>query len=72
MTELLDKASAEVRKLPEAEQDAFAAWILEELAAERRWESRFAASADILERLADEALTEHHAGRTRALDPGDR
>ena len=72
MTELLDKAFAEVSRLPEAEQDAFAAWILEELAAERRWESRFAASADILEPLADEPLTEEQAGRTGALHPGER
>ena len=72
MTEPLDKAFAAVSKLPETEQDAFAAWILDELAAERSWESRFAASADILERLADKALTEGRAGRTRALEPGGR
>jgi hypothetical protein len=31
-------------KLPEQEQDVFAAWMLEELASEQRWEKVFADS----------------------------
>ncbi len=69
MTELLEKAFAEVSKLPQQEQDAFATWILEELASERRWEETFANSADALAQLADEALAEFRAGRTQVLDP---
>jgi len=69
MTELLQKAFAEAAKLPEEEQDALAAWILQELASERRWARAFAESADLLTQLADEALAEHHQGRTQPLDP---
>ncbi len=69
MTELLEKAFAEVSKLPQQEQDAVATWILEELASERRWEEIFADSADVLAQLADEALAEFRAGRTQVLDP---
>ena len=42
MTKLLEKALAEVSKLPKKEQDALATWILEELASEQRWERAFA------------------------------
>jgi len=68
MTELLEKAFSEASKLPELEQNVFANWILEELASERRWETAFANSEDILAQLADEALTEYHAGQTEELD----
>lgn len=66
---LFEQAFAEISKLPEQEQEAIAAWILEELASERRWEKAFADSQDALARLADEALAEHRAGRTQELDP---
>jgi hypothetical protein len=69
MTELLEKAFSEATKLSKREQGALAAWILGELASERHWDEAFADSADILTQLADEALTEHHAGRTQELDP---
>ena len=68
MTNLLEKAFAEAAKLPAREQDAFAAWILDELASERRWEKAFADSEDELAQLADEALAEHHNGRTLPMD----
>ncbi len=68
MTNLLEKAFAEAAKLSAQEQDAFAAWILDELASERRWEKAFADSEDELAQLADEALTEHHSGRTLPMD----
>jgi hypothetical protein len=69
MTGLLEKAFAEISKLPRQEQDAIAVWILEELASERRWEETFASSTDALAQLADEALAEFRAGRTHVLDP---
>lgn len=69
MTKLLEKAFDAVSKLPEQEQDAIAAWILEEIASERRWEELFAQSPQALEQLADEALAEFRAGRTQVLDP---
>ncbi len=68
MTKALKKAFDAASKLPEAEQDALATAILEELESERRWDELFSRSADILGRLADEALAEHRAGRTRPLD----
>jgi hypothetical protein len=67
--QLMEKALAEIRKLPEREQEAFAAWILEEIASERRWNKSFAESQDVLEQLADEALAEHKANKTQPLDP---
>lgn len=69
MTQLLEKVFAEVSKLPAEEQDALAAWILEELASERRWQKAFAGSPGALQRLASEARAEYRTGRTQPLDP---
>jgi len=69
MTALLERALREVARLPEEEQERIAAWILEELASERRWDESFARSSDALEQLADEALTEYRSGKTEELDP---
>lgn len=69
MTQLLTKAFEEAAKLPESEQNTLANWILAELISELRWEKAFANSEDLLATLADEALVEHRAGRTRELDP---
>jgi hypothetical protein len=69
MTELLERALKELAKLPEQNQDAIAALILEEIEDERRWDESFARSADVLDRLADEALAEYRAGKTKVLDP---
>lgn len=68
MTQLLERAYAEVARLPEADQDAIATLILEELEDERKWQTSFAQSQDALARLAEEALAEHRAGRTKPLD----
>jgi hypothetical protein len=65
----LEQAFAEVSKLSEEEQEAIAAWLLEELASERRWEEAFADSHDVLASLADKALADHRQGRTQELDP---
>ena len=59
----------EIEKLPPAEQNEFAAWILEELHSEQRWSSLFAKSSDVLSNLADEALAEHKAKKTKKLNP---
>jgi hypothetical protein len=69
MTKLLEKAFAEAAKLSDDDQDALAKAVLEELASERRWDELFAASADVLSELAEEALTEHRVGRTEPLNP---
>jgi hypothetical protein len=65
----LDLAFSEIQKLPPTDQDEFAAWILEELHSEERWAKLFAKSGDVLSRIADEALTEYKARKTRPLDP---
>ncbi|HTF13554.1 MAG TPA: hypothetical protein VK643_02715 [Burkholderiales bacterium] len=67
MTQLLEKALNEVAKLPASEQDAVAAILLEELASERRWAESFARSQDSLAKLAEQALAEYAAGRTKPL-----
>ncbi|MDZ4764369.1 MAG: hypothetical protein SGI73_07420 [Chloroflexota bacterium] len=68
MTQLMERALAAITKLPETEQDAFAAWILDELASEQRWADLFARSQAVLAQMADEALAEHHAGKTQPFD----
>lgn len=69
MTEALKRAFEAASRLSERGQDELAAAILEELDADERWEAVLARSQRALERLADEALEEHRAGRTEALDP---
>ncbi len=67
MTQLLEKALNELAKLPASEQDAVAAILLEELASEQRWSKSFAKSQDSLAKLAEQALAEYAAGRTKPL-----
>ena len=69
MNQLLQKAFERAAELPQAEQDRFALFLLAELESERKWADLFARteSEDLLERLADEALSEHRAGETRPL-----
>ena len=69
MGKLLEKVVAEAQKLPEPEQEAFAAWALAELESERRWDELFARSQDLLARLAAEARRDYRAGLTEPLDP---
>ena len=70
MTQLLQKAFERAAELPQEEQDKFARFLLAELEAERQWAELFSRSEseDLLERLADEALTAHRTGRTQPLD----
>jgi hypothetical protein len=67
MTQLLEKALSAVSKLPETEQDAIAAILLQEMASEDRWAISFEKSSDALAKLAGEALAEHASGRTQPL-----
>ena len=60
MTQLLEKA------LP-SDQDTVATNMLEELASEQKWTELFAKSQDALARIAEEALAEHRAGKTKPL-----
>ncbi|NDC30810.1 MAG: hypothetical protein EBZ58_07750 [Bacteroidetes bacterium] len=64
MTKLLEKAFSELNKLPENEQNNFAQLIIEEL----NWENSFASSQDTLLSMANEAITEYKAGKTKPFD----
>ena len=69
MTKALKDAFAAASHLPEGKQDALASAILEELAVEAQWEATLKGDLGTLERLADEAIADHRAGRTEPLDP---
>jgi hypothetical protein len=69
MTKLLKDAIAKLRQMPEAEQDAIAQIVLDEIESERRWDELFAKSPDKLRALADRAWAEHEAGGSEELDP---
>ena len=71
MTELLQQAFEQAAKPPQTQQDTFARFLLAELDSERRWDELLhrPESEDLLERLADEAVAAHRAGRTQPLDP---
>jgi hypothetical protein len=71
MTKLLERAFKEASKLPEVEQNVLAKWVMEELEAEGKWEKAFAASEDVLGKLADQALAEHKQGKTKSLNIKD-
>ena len=69
VTKDLEKAFDQASKLPASEQEQLAAWILEELKAERKWSRFLVGSADKLAGLAEEAVREHASGESEALDP---
>jgi hypothetical protein len=69
MTKLLEQAVAKVRELPDAEQDAIAQIVMDELESERRWNELLAKSPDKLRKLADQAWAEHESGGSQELDP---
>jgi hypothetical protein len=69
MTERLDQAIAQLQQLPADQQDAIATLILDELAADQRWDASFARSSHVLAKLAAEAKAEYRAGKTQELDP---
>lgn len=66
MTQLLEQALSEIQKLPEPEQDAIAALILDELADERRWQESFARSQDQLVSLVAKTREHIRAGRVKS------
>lgn len=68
MTKLLEEAFAKAAKLPQAEQDLLARTLLDDLIAEEKWDETFANSQANLVKLAEEALAEHKAGKTRRLE----
>jgi hypothetical protein len=71
MTKLLERAFKEASKLPEVEQNALAKWMIEELESDEKWDTAFAGSEDVLDKLADEALAAHKQGKTNLLNIKD-
>ncbi len=69
MTKLLERAVAKARELPDAEQDAIAQIVMDEIESERRWDELLAKSPEKLRTLADRAWAEHEAGGSEELDP---
>ncbi|HEX3577861.1 MAG TPA: hypothetical protein VHY33_04785 [Thermoanaerobaculia bacterium] len=69
MSNLLDRAYAAAKELPESEQQAIGAWLLAEIEDNRRWDELLAQSSEVIERMADQALEDHRLGRTLPLDP---
>ena len=64
---LLERAIAEMQRLPESDQEAIAAWLLAEIESEEKWDELFAKPSLVIERMADEAIREHEAGLTEPL-----
>ena len=69
MTKLLEQAVSIARELPETEQDAIAQVLLDEVDSERKWDAVLAKSPEKFQKFADDAWTEHTAGRSERLDP---
>ena len=67
MTALLEKALQQLEEQPPDTQDAIASQIMETLKDEA-WERSFAASHDVIEEMAQEAIAEDQRGETRPLD----
>jgi hypothetical protein len=63
MTKALKKAFEAASRLSEPAQDELATAILAEIEAEARFDATLVGSGPVLERLADEALAEHQAGK---------
>jgi hypothetical protein len=68
MTQLLERALAEIQKLSSTDQDAIATIILEEIQDEEIWDETFARSQDKLARMAAKTRGDIRAGRVRNLD----
>jgi hypothetical protein len=69
---LLEKALAEVARLPEAAQETIASLILNEIEAGRGWDECFAKSQDQLGELVSSARAEVERGEVLPCDPFDR
>jgi hypothetical protein len=67
MNKLLERAIAELAGLPDERQEAMASLILDEMAAERGWDERFARSEGKLADLARRAEEQHLRGKTTPL-----
>jgi len=67
MTKLLAQAFEKASELPEDLQDQLARELLEELAGEARWDQTLEQSGEALDRMAEQALQEYRAGKTKEM-----
>jgi hypothetical protein len=67
VTQLLTQAFEKASQLPDGLQDQLAREVLEEIEAEGRWDQTLADSQDKLDRLAEKALEEYRAGKTKEM-----
>lgn len=65
MTKLLSKAFESAASLPENLQDEVAEQLLEDIQGELLWDDAFAKSQKELGKMADKALEEYKAGKTK-------
>lgn len=69
MTDMLDRAFEQASRLPEDEQNEFAAFIIDELEAENTWAGLLKDSEGALLRMAAQAHREFEGGETKPLNP---
>ncbi|PHS31497.1 MAG: hypothetical protein COA92_07960 [Sulfurovum sp.] len=67
MTTLLETAFEKISALPEIEQNIYAKNLLEEIASEKKWDSSFSESEDLLSQMADGALEDFKSNDTKPL-----
>ncbi|MHC4680554.1 MAG: hypothetical protein ACYTEK_17860 [Planctomycetota bacterium] len=67
MTKLLSDAFEKASQLPENLQDELARMLLDELTWEKRWDRTLARSSSKLDEMAEDALKDHRAGRTKEM-----
>ena len=67
MNATLEEAIARLKNLPDDQQEAMGAIILEELEDEAGWNERFGQTQDVLRKLGEEAQAEYRAGKTQEM-----
>lgn len=72
MNKMLERAIAQLARLPEEEQEAYGLQLLDKLENERGWDERFAKSQDLLGAMAAQAREEVARGDVFPYDPSDR
>ncbi|MBO6586314.1 MAG: hypothetical protein JJ953_09440 [Gracilimonas sp.] len=68
MNKKVKEVTEKLEELPKEERESFAAFVLEELESEERWSQLFKKSESVLTNLANEAIEEYQAGKTKKLD----
>ena len=68
MTTLLESAFEKISALPEIEQNIYAKNLLEEIESEKRWDSAFSESEDMIGQMADDTLKDFQNNNTTPLE----